>query len=123
MAIASIGSLLGIALAWTMFGRATSATAGEDRAARVPGIAPGLSGFLMRGWDFDRLYDALVTRPFVALANVGRGDVVDLLPRLIAYLVSGGNAFVRRTQNGRLRWYAAGIATGAVIVLALVYLA
>jgi NADH-quinone oxidoreductase subunit L len=123
MAIASLASIGGIGLAWMAFGRSSSAAAAEDRAARVPGVSPALSGFLMRGWDFDKLYDVLVTKPFVGLARAGRGDVVDLLPRLIAYLVSGGNALVRRTQVGRLRWYAAGIAAGAVIVLALVYLA
>jgi NADH-quinone oxidoreductase subunit L len=122
MAIASLASIGGIGLAWMAFGRGPSTTA-EDRAAHVPGVSAGLSGFLMRGWDFDKLYDALVVKPFVGLARAGRGDVVDLLPRLIAYLVSGGNAIVRRTQVGRLRWYAAGIAAGAVIVLALVYLA
>jgi NADH-quinone oxidoreductase subunit L len=122
MAIASLASIGGIGLAWMAFGRGPSTTA-ADRAAHVPGVSAGLAGFLMRGWDFDKLYDALVTKPFVGLARVGRGDVVDLLPRVIAYLVSGGNAVVRRTQVGRLRWYAAGIAAGAVIVLALVYLA
>jgi NADH-quinone oxidoreductase subunit L len=123
MAVAIAASLGGIALAWMMFGRAATSAGVEDRAARVPGVPAGLAGFWLRGWDFDRLYDALVTRPFVGLARAGRGDVADLVPRAIAYLVSGGNAVVRRTQIRQLRWYAAGIAAGAVIVLALVYLA
>jgi NADH-quinone oxidoreductase subunit L len=124
MAIASLASLGGIGLAWLGFGRASSAPSGEgaaeDRAARVPGVAPALAGFLLRGWDFDRLYDALFVRPFVTLAHVGRADVVDLLPRSIAAVVRGANAGVRRSQTGQLRWYAAAIAAGAIIALALV---
>jgi NADH-quinone oxidoreductase subunit L len=122
MAVAIAASLGGIALAWMMFGRA-STSAAEDRAARVPGVPAGLAGFWLRGWDFDRLYDALFVRPFVVLAILNRGDVVDLLPRSIAAVVRGGNAVIRRSQTGRLRWYAAGIAAGAILVLALVFYA
>jgi NADH-quinone oxidoreductase subunit L len=122
MAIAIAASLGGIALAWMMFGR-SPATAAEDRAARLPGVPAGLAGFWLRGWDFDRLYDALFVRPFVAIADWNRADAVDLLPRTIAAVVRGGNAVVRRSQTGRLRWYAAGIAAGAIIVLALVFYA
>ena len=86
-------------------------------------VPAGLAGFWLRGWDFDRLYDALFVRPFVAIAHLNRDDVVDLLPRAIAAVVRGGNAVVRRSQTGRLRWYAAGIAAGAIIVLALVFYA
>jgi NADH-quinone oxidoreductase subunit L len=124
MAVAIAAALGGIAIAWMMFGRpgrATPATtAAEDRAAHVPGVPAGLAGFWLRGWDFDRLYDALLVRPFVAIANLNRGDAVDLLPRTIAAVARGGNAVVRRSQIGRLRWYAAGIAAGAILVLALV---
>jgi NADH-quinone oxidoreductase subunit L len=125
MAIASLASLGGIGLAWLGFGRdaarpGTAAAPAEDRAARVPGIPPALAGFLFRGWDFDRLYDALFVTPFVTLARLGRADVVDLLPRGIAAVVRGANAGVRRSQTGRLRWYAAAIAAGAIVALALV---
>jgi hypothetical protein len=37
--------------------------------------------------------------------------------------VSAAHAGVRLTQTGRLRWYAAAIAAGAIVVLALVALA
>jgi NADH-quinone oxidoreductase subunit L len=122
MVVAIAASLGGIVLAWMMFGRPGTGAA-EDRAATVPGVPAGLAGFWLRGWDFDRLYDALFVRPFVAIADLNRGDVVDLLPRTIAAVVRGGNAVVRRSQTGRLRWYAAGIAAGAILVLALVFYA
>ena len=87
-------------------------------------VPAGLAGFWLRGWDFDRLYDALLVRPFVAhRATWNRDDVVDLLPRAIAAVVRAGNAVVRRSQTGRLRWYAAAIAAGAIVVLALVFYA
>jgi NADH-quinone oxidoreductase subunit L len=136
MAVAIVASLGGIAIAWLLFGRSTSgavssslagttpppgdARGAEDRAARVPMVPAGLAGFWLRGWDFDRLYDALFVRPFVAIAHLNRGDVVDLLPRAIAAVARAGNAVLRRSQTGRLRWYAAAIAAGAIVVLALV---
>jgi NADH-quinone oxidoreductase subunit L len=125
MAIATMASLGGIALAWLAFGRPArrlSAAATADRAERVPLVPPGLAEFWRDGWGFDELYDALFVWPFVTLARRNRADVVDLLPRSIAFAVRSANAVVRRSQTGRLRWYAAAIAAGAIFTLAVVYL-
>jgi NADH-quinone oxidoreductase subunit L len=122
--IAVAASLGGIVLAWLAFRPgAGGARAAEDRAARVPLLPAGLARFWFGGWGFDRLYDALFARPFVALARWNRDDLVDLLPRTIAAVVAGGNVVARRTQTGRLRWYAAAIALGAIFVLTLVFVA
>ena len=136
MAAASAASLGGIALAWLAFGRphragvgagtpanARAAASATDRAERVPGVPPALARFWRDGWGFDRLYDALLVRPFTALAALNRGDVVDVLPRVIAAAVTLAHAAVRQAQTGRLRWYAAAIAAGAILTLALAALA
>jgi NADH-quinone oxidoreductase subunit L len=123
MAIASAASLAGIALAWVAFLRPAAARRpGVDPVEHVPGVPPALVPFWRGGWGFDTLYDALFVRPFVALAHLGRADVVDLLPRSIAAIARGGHGVVKRSQTGSLRWYAAAIAAGAVVTLALVVL-
>jgi NADH-quinone oxidoreductase subunit L len=71
------------------------------------------------GWGFDWLYDTLFVRPYVWLARTNRRDVVDLFYEGLARLAEVLNGLLSRTQTGRVRWYAAGIALGALIVIAL----
>lgn len=72
------------------------------------------------GWGFDWLYDRLVVRPFVGLARINRGDVIDRLYAGLAWLCRTLHARLSETQNGLVRRYAMGIAAGAVIALAIV---
>ena len=99
MAIAIAASLGGIAIAWLLFGRSDARSAGATAPRACRWCPPRLAGFWLRGWDFDRLYDALLVRPFVAIARLNRDDVVDLLPRAIAAVVRAGNA--RRAPHAR----------------------
>jgi NADH-quinone oxidoreductase subunit L len=88
----------------------------------VAALAGSLSTrFLRSGWGFDWLYDRVFVRPFEWLTRVNARDVVD---RLVAG-ATGGLLMVlsralRWTQNGRVRWYAAGAALGAVLIAAAV---
>ena len=59
-------------------------------------------------------------RPYVWLARLDREDVVDYLYRGLAGLALLLHRGLSRTQNGRLRWYAAGVAAGAILLIALV---
>ena len=70
------------------------------------------------GWGFDRLYDRLFVHPYEWLAQAGRGDVVDRFYEGIARLAERSYRALSRTQSGRVRWYAAGLAVGAVVVIA-----
>lgn len=89
-------------------------------APQVPGRLERFSLFSMlrawwfSGWGFDRLYRVLFVTPFVALARINRGDVVDLFYRAVARVTEGGYQVLTLTQSGKVRWYAAGIAFGAV---------
>ena len=76
-----------------------------------------LRRFWFGGWGFDTLYDTLLVKPFVALARANKSDVVDLVFRGIAALARGAHQVVTVTQSGRLRWYAANMAFGIVVVL------
>ncbi len=79
--------------------------------------AAWLHGFLERGWGFDALYDVLVVRPFVAVARANKSDVVDGVFRGVAAVARGIHRAAAATETGRLRWYAANMAAGLILVL------
>ena len=79
-----------------------------------------LHRLLFAGWGFDWLYRHLIVAPYVWLARLNRGDVVDLLYVAVAQVSRGINMLLSLTVNGNVRWYVASIAAGAVIVVGLV---
>jgi NADH-quinone oxidoreductase subunit L len=111
--VAEAASLLGIPVAWLITQRAPAA-ASARRATPVR--------FLQAGWGFDWLYDLLFVRPFVWLARINFRDIVDRLFDGLGGLFMLLSRAFRWTQNGRVRWYAAGIAAGAVLIVAAVVL-
>jgi NADH-quinone oxidoreductase subunit L len=82
--------------------------------------AAGIRGVITRGWDFDTLYERLFVRPFTTLARVNRRDVVDAIYTLLARLAQWMHGGLSRTQSGLMRHYAAGLALGAIVLIALV---
>ncbi|MFP6837034.1 MAG: NADH-quinone oxidoreductase subunit L, partial [Pseudomonadales bacterium] len=83
-------------------------------------LGDSLRRFWLGGWGFDSLYDAIFVKPFLALARANKNDVVDLLFTGLAAVARGLNRVLSLTQTGRLRWYAANMAVGAVLVLLIV---
>jgi NADH-quinone oxidoreductase subunit L len=116
--LSAAASLAGIGLAWLAFGRRAGQERGR-RSERLPGTPRVVERFWRGGWGFDALYGTLLVRPFLAIAAWNRDDVVDLLPRIVAALARGGHRALARTQTGRVRWYAAALAGGGVLLLAL----
>ncbi|MGE8296604.1 MAG: NADH-quinone oxidoreductase subunit L [Pseudomonas sp.] len=91
-------------------------------AAAVAQSAPGrlLSALWFAAWGFDWLYDKLFVRPYLLLCHLLRRDPIDRSIGLIPLFARGGNAALVRSENGQVRWYAASIAGGAVLVLAVI---
>lgn len=89
-------------------------------ASAVAQSAPGrlLSAWWFAAWGFDWLYDKLFVRPYLLLCHLLRRDPIDRSIGLIPLLARGGNAALVRSETGQVRWYAASIAGGAVLVLA-----
>jgi NADH-quinone oxidoreductase subunit L len=116
--IASVVSLGGVYLAYLLILRRRQLV--EVWTASPLGSA--LHRLWFAGWGFDWLYDALIVRPYVWLARITEREVIDLIYEGLARLAGGLNSLLSRTQNGRVRWYAAGIALGAVVVIALAVL-
>jgi NADH-quinone oxidoreductase subunit L len=73
--------------------------------------------YMYHGWGFDRLYDRLLVAPVVWLARVDEHDVIDYINRGIARFHVWWHNWFKLMQTGRLRWYAMGIAAGAILAL------
>jgi NADH-quinone oxidoreductase subunit L len=89
----------------------------------LAGTLPGrlLAQWWVQDWGFDWLYDRLFVRPFVWFARVNIRDGIDLAILTIPAALRGLNGALVRTENGRMRWYAAAMAAGAVLVIAVVF--
>ncbi|UFH51427.1 NADH-quinone oxidoreductase subunit L [Pseudomonas sp. KNUC1026] len=106
-------ALAGILLAAVLFlGKRRFATA-------VANSGPGrlLSRWWFAAWGFDWLYDKLFVKPYLLICHVLRKDPLDKTIGLIPAMAKGGNKAMSRSETGQLRWYAASIAFGAVLVI------
>ncbi|MEJ2695530.1 MAG: NADH-quinone oxidoreductase subunit L [Candidatus Sulfobium sp.] len=116
--IAVVISLGGVLVAWLFFLRT------RGLATRLAETSPGmlLHRFWFSGWAFDWVYDLLFVRPFVWLARINRDDFMDLAYAGLAWYNRSLNRILSLTQNGRVRFYAMGIALGAIITVAIAVL-
>ena len=76
-----------------------------------------LYSFWHAGWGFDQLYQTLIVRPVVFLANINKNDVVDKIYQGITLVSIGLYRCLSFTQSGSLRWYIMGLVVGAIIIL------
>jgi NADH-quinone oxidoreductase subunit L len=114
--IAGITSLVGIGIAYALYFRGRTFL---NRIVTLP-VGRALHEFWFRGWDFDGLYDVLIVRPYVGIARLNRADLIDMIYRLLAGLSRALFFGLRRTETGRVRWYAGALVMGAVIFIAFV---
>ena len=105
----------GIGLGWLAFGGRIDAGRWFER-----GAGGGLRRFFGSGWAFDWAYDRAFVRPFVRLAEANRNDVVDWVYRVTVGIVRGFHHVGALLQTGRLRWYAANMALGLVVLFLIV---
>ncbi len=75
--------------------------------------------FWFADWGMDWLYDRLFVRPVIWFAHVDRNDFMDAFYTGIARLNEFSWRALRSTENGRVRWYAAGIMAGTVVFIAI----
>jgi NADH-quinone oxidoreductase subunit L len=117
-AFAAVVSLLGIFLAYFLF------LAKPQRADALASVPPGrlLHRFWYTGWGFDRLYDIFLVRPFTWIARINRDDFIDLFYLGVLWTGRSLSTALSLSQNGKVRVYAAGIALGAVVALAIAVL-
>jgi NADH-quinone oxidoreductase subunit L len=111
--VAAVTVLIGIGVAWRIWGRPVGA---------IEPATGGLARAAAAGFGFDWLYDRAVVRPFHAVAEAGRGDVVDQLLVAVGWLCTALSWLAGLAQTGRVRWYAAGVGVGAALLLAMAVL-
>src|SRR5215475_1688202 len=70
-------------------------------------------------WGFDWIYDRVFVRPVVWISNVNKNDIVDSFYDGIAAATELAYRALSRLQTGRMRWYAAGIAAGSALFIAI----
>jgi NADH-quinone oxidoreductase subunit L len=107
----SIASVSGIALAAWLFLPGGRLKPTESRAAprKITDIA-------MAGWGFDALYHRLFLRPWNAMTRTST-DGIDHVYGLMVDSAQTLHTGLSRTQTGLVRWYAASLAIGAVLLL------
>jgi NADH-quinone oxidoreductase subunit L len=79
-----------------------------------------LQRFLYSGWGFYWLYDNLFIKPAVFLADINKNDFIDLFYNGLAAVTAYIHKIISRTQTGNLRWYAMGIAAGAILTITII---
>lgn len=86
---------------------------------RLAESAPGrfFAAWWYAAWGFDWLYDRLFVQPYLLLCRLLGRDPFDRGITQIPMLAKGGNRLMSQTESGRLRWYAASLAGGAVLLL------
>lgn len=113
-----IVSLLGIALSWLLFLQAPQIPAAL---ATHPATA-WIGKFWKSAFGFDWLYDRLFVKPFLGFVHLNRNDGFDQAIMSITTPLTALNRALSRTQTGQIRWYAASVGLGAVVIIAAVAL-
>jgi NADH-quinone oxidoreductase subunit L len=73
-------------------------------------------------WGFDWIYDKVFVQPFLWAARINKNDFLDAFYTGVARLNQALYWELSRTETGRVRWYAAGMAAGTVLFVAMVLL-
>lgn len=82
----------------------------------------GVYQFLLNAWYFDKLYDFIFVRPYVALSKalwkVGDQEIIEGMPVAVARITDRSAKGLSWMQNGSFAFYAFTMAIGLVVVLA-----
>ena len=107
--------ILGVVAAYLIFqGRQL-----EARAVRTSAIGRWTAEYWLSGWGMDRLYDAVVVRPYARLAEWWRGEPLDQVVALITGTALRIHLQLSATQSGRLGRYVTVLAAGMVLLITL----
>ena len=110
----TVAALLGIGLAALLFLPGSMlASRWADQSTNHPSMT-----LLQGGWGFDRLYDRMFVRPWFSLTRRPH-DMLDRGYEWLAVCAESCHGWMSHTQTGHVRWYAATIAVGTLMLLGL----
>lgn len=112
----TLAFLLGVSLAWLFFLHKRAWT----EAISALALSRLLHRWWFSDWGMDWFYDRLFVAPFNWFARVDKADWVDLIYSGSASLCRASYRGLRATETGNVRWYAAGVALGTIIFIAVV---
>ena len=82
--------------------------------------ARALHQWWFAGWGFDWIYDKAFVQPFVWVSQINKSDFVDSFYTGVARLTDLLYRGLSHTETGHVRWYAAAMAGGSVLFIAMV---
>src|SRR5579872_7462455 len=112
----ALAFLLGLGFAYLLYLR----NPGWSGALTATRVGKALHEFWFADWGFDWCYDKLFVQPILWFARIDKSDVVDVFYKWVADLNELLYRGLSLTENGRVRWYAAGIVAGTVVFVAIV---
>jgi NADH-quinone oxidoreductase subunit L len=115
-AVAGALFLIGLYLAYVLHLRRRSLA--DALVANPAGHA--LQQWWFTDWGFDWIYDKALVQPFIWVTQINKSDFVDAFYTGVARLTELSYRGLSKTETGRVRWYAAGMAAGSVLFVALV---
>ena len=115
-AVAALLFLVGVYFAWLFHQRKRSLA---DALVANP-AAHALHEWWFEGWGFDRIYDKAFVQPFVWVSQINKSDFIDAFYTRVSRLTDFFYREIIRTETGRVRWYAAAMAGGSVLFIAVV---
>ena len=83
-------------------------------------VARVLHEWWFADWGFDWIYDKAFVQPYIWAAQVNKTDFIDTFYTGVAWLTQLFYRGLSRTETGRVRWYAAAMAAGSVLFVAMV---
>ena len=115
--IAIATPFVGIVFSWFYFNRYRTGSPEHITLMETNALTNKLFAFCRNGLGFDSLYYQGIVKPFVGLARLNRRDVIDQLLMASTWYVKLWQEVLSYSQNGLLRWYAAGFALGVVFII------
>lgn len=109
-------ALIGVALSWYLFQVRPQATWDATHS----GLLDPIRRWWFAAFGFDWLYDLLFMKPFLWLVRGSARDWIDRFILGIPKTLRIFNNLFARTETGLVRWYAASVGIGAVLILAAV---
>jgi len=111
----TLAFLIGLGLAYLLYLRSRQ----WSEALTATRAGKALHDFWFADWGFDWYYDKLFVQPVLWFARVDKKDGVDAFYNGVADLNELLYRGLTLTENGRVRWYAAAIAAGTVVFVAI----
>lgn len=115
MIISASVSVAGITATVLVFAKSKSL---QQNIANI-GWVKTLGLFFLNGWGFDKLYKPLFVDTYLRITGIVATDIIGRYGEAVAAISRVFSLLLNFLQNGNLRWYAAGIAIGALIITAI----